>query len=88
MIFAAKKRTRKTPNGIVAQVEPRVFLCGLATDFCVHYSALDARAEGFETAVIIDACRAIDLDGSLGAAMAAMDDAGVAFTSSEKILAS
>ena len=63
----------------------RVFLCGLATDFCVHYSALDARAEGFETAVIIDACRAIDLDGSLGAAMAAMDEAGVAVMSSAEL---
>ena len=55
----------------------RVFACGLATDFCVAYSALDARAAGFETFVIDDACRAIDADGSLAAAWARMDAAGV-----------
>jgi len=43
----------------------RVFVCGLATDFCVAFTALDARAAGFETFVIEDACRAIDADGSL-----------------------
>jgi len=83
---------RRTPTGLSEFLRERgwsrVFLCGLATDFCVHYSALDSRAEGFETAVIIDACRAIDLDGSLGAAMAAMAGAGVVFTSSEKFPAS
>jgi len=80
---------RRTPTGLSEVLWgrgwSRVFLCGLATDFCVHYSALDARAEGFETAVIIDACRAIDLDGSLGAAMAAMDEAGVALIQSADI---
>jgi len=55
----------------------RVFLAGLATDFCVLYSALDARAQGFETFVVTDACRAIDLDGSLAAAQTLMDQAGV-----------
>jgi nicotinamidase/pyrazinamidase len=55
----------------------RVFTCGLATDFCVAYSALDARAAGFETFVIDDACRAIDADGSLAAAWGRMDAAGV-----------
>lgn len=43
----------------------RVFLCGLAYDFCVGYSALDARSHGFEAIVIRDACRSIDLDGSV-----------------------
>jgi nicotinamidase/pyrazinamidase len=55
----------------------RVFACGLATDFCVAYSALDARAAGFETFVIDDACRAIDADGSLAAAWGRMEAAGV-----------
>ncbi|WP_109487459.1 bifunctional nicotinamidase/pyrazinamidase [Occallatibacter savannae] len=45
----------------------RVFLAGLAYDFCVGYSALDARRLGFEAVVLKDACRAIDLDGSAGA---------------------
>ena len=55
----------------------RVTLCGLATDFCVLYSALDAREAGFETAVALDACRGIDIDGSLAQALAAMREAGV-----------
>jgi nicotinamidase/pyrazinamidase len=54
----------------------RVFLVGLATDFCVGFSALDARAAGFETFVIDDACRGIDLNGSLAAAWSKMGAAG------------
>ena len=49
----------------------RVFVCGLATDYCVAWSALDARAAGFETFVIEDACRAIDANGSLAARLGA-----------------
>jgi nicotinamidase/pyrazinamidase len=45
-----------------------VFLCGLATDFCVAWSAIDARRAGFEVTVIEDACRAIDTGGALAAA--------------------
>jgi nicotinamidase/pyrazinamidase len=55
----------------------RIFLCGLATDFCVAWSALDARKAGFEVVVIEDACRAIDTGGSLAAAWRDMDAAGV-----------
>lgn len=55
----------------------QVHICGLATDFCVAWTALDARRFGFEATVIAEACRAIDLDGSLAAAWAAMDAAGV-----------
>ena len=55
----------------------RVFLAGLATDFCVMWSATDARKLGFETAVIEDACRHIDVGGSLAAAWKKMDAAGV-----------
>lgn len=54
-----------------------VHICGLATDFCVAWTALDARRFGFQATVIADACRAIDLDGSLAAAWVAMEAAGV-----------
>ncbi|MGN6319046.1 bifunctional nicotinamidase/pyrazinamidase [Trinickia sp.] len=55
----------------------RVWCCGLATDYCVAWSALDARAAGFEVIVVEDACRAIDLDGSLGQAVRQLDEGGV-----------
>ncbi len=71
----------KTTTGLAALLKARgvqrVFACGLATDYCVAYSALDARAAGFETFVIDDACRAIDAGGSLDAAWAKMNAAGV-----------
>jgi nicotinamidase/pyrazinamidase len=63
----------------------RVFMCGLATDFCVAWSAIDARDAGFEVAVIEDACRAIDTEGSLAAAWRALAAAGVARTTSGRI---
>ncbi len=72
---------RKTPTGLAGLLRERgirtVYCCGLATDFCVAWSALDARAAGFETYVIEDACRAIDTDGSLAAARAALAQAGI-----------
>jgi nicotinamidase/pyrazinamidase len=72
---------RITPTGLGGYLRERGFgrvvMCGLATDFCVAYSALDARRLGFETIVRLDACRAIDLGGSLAAALGAMRDAGV-----------
>jgi len=72
---------RRTPTGLGGALREmgvsRVFLCGLATDYCVQYSALDARRLGFEAVVLLDACRAIDLDGSLAAALDAMRQAGV-----------
>ena len=55
----------------------RVFLAGLATDFCVAWSALDASAAGFQAVVVEDACGAIDTGGSLAAAWARMQEAGV-----------
>ena len=55
----------------------RVVLCGLATDFCVLWSALDARDAGFEVRVVEDAVRGIDVDGSLAQAWARMEAAGV-----------
>jgi nicotinamidase/pyrazinamidase len=72
---------RRTPTGLAGYLRERgltrLFLVGLATDFCVHYSAIDARRLGFETVVIESACRAIDLEGSLAAAWTSMHDAGV-----------
>lgn len=59
----------------------RVFCVGLALDYCVRFSALDARREGFEAVVLEQACRGIDVDGSNEAARAAMRDAGVLITS-------
>lgn len=55
----------------------RLFIAGLATDFCVNWTAVDARAAGFETFVIEDATRAIDTNGSLEQAWRDMTDAGV-----------
>jgi len=71
----------KTTTGLAAYLKARkvkrVFLAGLATDFCVQYSALDARREGFEVFVVEDGVRGIDLDGSLTAAWERMAAAGV-----------
>jgi nicotinamidase/pyrazinamidase len=64
----------------------RVFACGLATDFCVAYSALDARKAGFNAFIIEDACRAIDASGSLAAAWAGMEEVGVRRVWSPEIL--
>jgi nicotinamidase/pyrazinamidase len=63
----------------------RVYLCGLALDFCVAWSALDARAAGFEAIVIEDACRAIDTNGSLDRALRAFADAGVRCVGSDAL---
>ncbi len=72
---------RKTSTGLAGYLKERgmkqLFLCGLATDFCVAWSALDAKAAGFEASVIEDACRAIDLEGSAAKAWDEMRQAGV-----------
>ncbi|CUH49699.1 bifunctional nicotinamidase/pyrazinamidase [Ruegeria atlantica] len=72
---------QKTPTGLEGYLKSRgitkLTLVGLATDFCVHFSAVDAARLGFDVTVRMDACRAIDLDGSLAAAETAMRAAGV-----------
>lgn len=72
---------RKTKTGLEGYLRERgikrLFVAGLATDFCVSWTALDARSAGFETYVIEDACRAIDTNGSLAQAWADMNTAGV-----------
>jgi nicotinamidase/pyrazinamidase len=78
---AFQEADRTTTTGLAAYLKARglsdVHVCGLATDFCVAWTALDARAAGFEVTVHESACRAIDLNGSLAAAWAQMRDAGV-----------
>jgi nicotinamidase/pyrazinamidase len=72
---------RRTSTGMAGYLRERglrrIFLAGLATDYCVYYSAVDARRLGFETVLVEAGCRAIDLAGSLDAAWAGMADAGV-----------
>ncbi len=70
-----------TATGLGGYLDQRgirsVFLAGLATDYCVAWTAIDARKAGFDTYVIEDACRAIDLNGSLAAAWKRMAASGV-----------
>lgn len=72
---------RLTPTGLTGYLRDRgidsVTLCGLATDFCVAFSALDAVARGFSTSVVLEASRGIDLNGSLSAMITRMRQAGV-----------
>ena len=78
-----------TPTGLRGYLRERgfshLFLAGLATDYCVAYSALDGRREGFDVTVVEDACRGIDLDGSLSSAWSRMDEAGVRRAISTKL---
>jgi nicotinamidase/pyrazinamidase len=78
---AFEEADRKTPTGLAGYLRERrirrVFVSGLATDFCVAWTALDARKLGFETYIIEDACRGIDLNGSLAAAWKSMAQRGV-----------
>lgn len=80
---------RETTTGLAGFLKEKgfreLFVCGLATDFCVAWTALDARATGFEVSVIEDACRAIDLEGSAARAWADMRAAGVARTTSSEL---
>jgi nicotinamidase/pyrazinamidase len=72
---------RATPTGLAGYLRERglrrVFLAGLAFDFCVRYSAEDAHREGFEAIVIEDACRGIDVDGSVAATRRRLAELGV-----------
>jgi nicotinamidase/pyrazinamidase len=71
----------KTTTGLAAYLKARrikrLFVAGLATDFCVAWTALDGRKAGFETYVVEDGCRGIDTQGSLAKAWADMAKAGV-----------
>lgn len=75
----------RTPTGLEGYLRTRgidtLTMVGLALDFCVNFSAVDAAKLGFDVTVRQDLCRAIDLDGSLSAAVAGMKEAGVTLTS-------
>lgn len=79
-----------TPTGLAGylreRVLKRVFLAGLAFDFCVRYSAEDAHREGFEVVVVEDACRGIDLDGSVRTTHAALAEVGVPCAKAQTVL--
>ncbi|MGZ0186665.1 MAG: bifunctional nicotinamidase/pyrazinamidase [Alphaproteobacteria bacterium] len=72
---------KKTKTGLTGYLLERgltdVYVCGLATDFCVSWSAIDARSAGLKVSVIEDACRGIDLNGSVASAWSSMEKAGV-----------
>jgi nicotinamidase/pyrazinamidase len=78
---AFEEADRKTVTGLAGYLQARgiktVYITGLATDYCVGWTAMDARKSGFEVCVIEDACRGIDLDGSLALAWQQMQAAGV-----------
>jgi len=80
---------RKTPTGLVGYLRERgfarVYLAGLAFDFCVRYSAEDARREGFGVFVIEDACRGIDVENSVAATRASLAALGIACLSAREI---
>jgi nicotinamidase/pyrazinamidase len=72
---------RRTATGLAGYLRERGFervtLCGLATDFCVAFSAIDGREAGFDVALVTSACRGIDHEGSLDRALRSMVEAGV-----------
>jgi len=81
---------RRTTTGLTGYLKERgidtVYMVGLALDFCVMFSALDARAAGFNAYVVLDACRAIDMNGSLAAAIERMQSAGVGLIQSTELV--
>jgi nicotinamidase/pyrazinamidase len=78
---AFRENDRRTPTGLANYLKEREFeritLCGLATDFCVLFSAIDARQAGFQVSIVTSACRGIDVDGSIARAIRSMREAGV-----------
>lgn len=78
---AFQEADRKTKTGLAGYLTERgiehVFVVGIATDFCVAWSAIDSATLGFKTYVVADACQGIDLDGSLQQAWQDMQQAGV-----------
>ena len=80
---AFRENDRRTPTGLAGYLRERgldrVTICGLATDFCVGFSAIDGRQAGFDVSVVTSACRGIDVKGSLARAMRSMNEAGVTF---------
>lgn len=81
---------RKTTTGLHGYLQERgvneIYLCGIATDFCVNYSALDARKLGYKVHVVEDAVKGIDIDNSVAASIEKMRNAGTAFTNTKALL--
>jgi nicotinamidase/pyrazinamidase len=86
---AFQENDHTTPTGLAGYLRERglkrVFFVGLAFDFCVRYSAEDARREDFAAVVIEDACRGIDLDGSVTATRASFAARGITCVSVDVI---
>ena len=86
---ALYENDRKTPTGLAGYLRERrltrIFIAGLAFDFCVRYSAEDARREDFTVTVIKDACRAIDVGGSLAATRESFASLDIATLSADAI---
>ena len=80
---------KSTPTGLEGYLKTRgiktIYLCGLAFDFCVFFSAIDGAKLGFQVFVIEDACRAIDLDGSLKNSLKEMNVSGIKLISSSNL---
>lgn len=80
---------RKTPTGLAEWLKARgikqVFICGLATDFCVSWTALDAKNLGFDVLVIEDACRGLDINDSIKQEKLKWQANGIKVTSTEKL---
>ena len=80
---------RKTHTGLAGYLRERgftrVFLAGLAYDFCVRYSSEDARREGFDVVVFEDACRGIDVDGSILATRRLFSELGISCVASNSV---
>jgi nicotinamidase/pyrazinamidase len=81
---------RRSSTGLAEWLKEKgaqeLWVCGLATDFCVKFTALDAVAEGFRVNLITDACRGIDLPaGNIAAALAEMQAAGVRLVTSRDL---
>ncbi len=87
---AVYENDHKTPTGLAGYLRERglktLFFAGLAFDFCVRYSAEDARRAGFETVVIEEACRSIDLDGSVAATHHSLESLGIPMVGIEAFL--
>lgn len=85
--FENDQKTKTGLDGFLKNLGiKKLFLCGLATDFCVKWTALDAIKLEYEVHLIEDAVAAIDLNGSEAAAIKEMESSGVHFVSSEKLM--
>ena len=87
---AFMENDQKTPTGLHGYLSERrianLVIVGLATDFCVQYSGLDAKTKGYDVTVLLDCCRGIDLDGSLEQTKNSMKSKGVQLSTTKAFL--